>query len=267
MKPATRIIVNTAAQYLRALISIIVQLYIVRVVLQTLGESDYGVYNVVAGLIIMLGFITNSLLISTQRFISFYFGKGLIKETRKIFSNSCIIHLVFAALLALILLCVQEPIFQHVLNINPDRVEVAKIVYKIIILAIIFSIFTAPYKALFIARENIVYISIVEIVDALLKLGFALSLSLFAYDNLIVYAWMNAFIYFFSFAAFLIFATLKYNESSLKGFFYNINKQYILKLLGFTGWTTYGAFTVALKTHGLAVVLNHFLGENFLCYV
>ena len=87
MKPATRIIVNTAAQYLRALISIIVQLYIVRVVLQTLGESDYGVYNVVAGLIIMLGFITNSLLISTQRFISFYFGKGLIKETRKIFSK------------------------------------------------------------------------------------------------------------------------------------------------------------------------------------
>lgn len=260
MEPSKRIVVNTVAQYSRTVINILISLYSTRVVLDVLDVNDFGVYNVVAGLITLMEFVKDSLIITTQRYISYYRGKGVMEEVRKIFSNSFVIHLVFVLLLALFLLVFKEPLIHNFLKIQADRIGAAEKVYDIVIITLSITVMTAPFKALFIARENIVYISAVEVAYALLKLAMVLTLAFFLLDKLLVYAWMNTALVSFSLLAFAIYALKKYPECSLKKMVSDVSRQYISQLLGFAGWTTFGSLTVALRVQGLGIVLNHFFG-------
>ncbi len=260
MNPSTRIFVNTIAQYSRAIIGVIISLYTTRIILEQLGVEDYGTYNVVAGLITLMGFVSSSLIITTQRFVSYYFGNCKFNKVRKFFVNSVFVHLCYALLLVLIFISFKNFLIFHFLNIHTSRINAAESVYYIVILITFISVMTAPFKALFVARENIVYIVIVEIADAIIKLFLAISLSWFNYDKLVLYAWMMAIVYLAALLAFLVYAFLKYPEAKPVKFCKDISKLYIAKLMGFAGWTTYGSFSVAMKFQGLNMVYNHFFG-------
>ena len=94
MQASNRIIANTLAQYARTILNVLLSLYSARLVLDYLGVEDYGIYTLVAGIVSMLSFLTNSLISSTQRFLSFNQGKGDLENMKSVFSNSLLLHIV-----------------------------------------------------------------------------------------------------------------------------------------------------------------------------
>ena len=208
----------------------------------------------------MLGFITNALVITTQRYVSFHYGQEDMDAVRKVFSNSLLIHAVFAIVLSLVLLLLKDIVIHHWINIPLDRIAAAEVVYMFTIAILAITILIAPFKAVFIARENIVYISIVEILDGFLKLFLAVYITYSTLDRLVLYAAMMAFIQLFNFLAFSLYATRKFSECSFFVRRKDISRSYMLSLLGFAGWTTYGAGVVVFRNQGVAIMLNNFFG-------
>ena len=125
MRTSQRVLINTIAQYTRTIINMVLSLFTVRLVLGALGQSDYGIYSLIAGIVAMLGFITNSLVATTQRFVSFYQGKENIEETKEVFNNSLVIHIVLGVFIAFCLEIISPLLFNGFLNIPAERIEAA----------------------------------------------------------------------------------------------------------------------------------------------
>lgn len=260
MDPSKRIIVNTATQYLKSLINICLSLYSTRLVLAQLSVKDYGIYSVVAGVVGILGYLVNSLVVTTQRYLSFYQGKGDVEEVRGIFANSLFIHFVLGALFCVVLLALEVPLMDGFLNIPAERLSAAKWVYVTMVFMLFVTIVTSPFKAFLIAQENIVYISVIEILDGFLKLALALSLIVVGFDKLEYYAVGMTAVLLVNLLAFMLYVFFKYKESRFPLKRSIISREKIGNLLGFAGWTTYGMLAGMCQTQGLAVVLNKFFG-------
>lgn len=261
MTASKRIVVNTLAQNIRSILNICLSLASTRIVLEALGQSDYGIYSLVGGVIAMLGFLTNAMVISTQRYLSFLYGKGDLHDVKKVFSNSLIIHFTVGFLLVIILYAIEPLIFKtDFLNIADERLNVAIGVYCLMIVSLFLSFITAPFRALLIARENIVYISIIDVMDGVLKLSLVFTLFYVSYDRLITYAIIMMGIMFFNFLAFAIYSNMKYEESSIILNYKAFDKSIIKGMSNFTGWTLYSTGCIVGRTQGMSVVLNQFFG-------
>lgn len=260
MEPTKRIILNTSVQYLKALITMVLSLLSMRIILEAIGISDYGIYSVVGGVIAMLGFITNSLVITTQRYISYYIGKNRFDHVKGFFVNSLFLHICFALAIVAVLFLLKHWLMNDFLTINAARLDTAKKVYDMTAMILFITIITSPFKALFIAHENIVFISLVEIGDAVLKFILAISLLFFNADKLLLYVLILTFIQLLNLVAYIIYAKLNFKECTIliKGDY--IKSTYVRKLIGFAGWTTYSMGAVAARNQGTAVILNHFFG-------
>jgi Na+-driven multidrug efflux pump len=143
MEPTKRIIVNTGAQYTKAISNTCLSLYSTRLILEALQVTDFGIYALVGGVVAMLGFITNALVITTQRYVSYYNGKGDYEYVRKIFSNSLLLHILFGIAIACILLLLKGWLFSSVLNIVPERIDTARSVYLVTVLMLFITILTS----------------------------------------------------------------------------------------------------------------------------
>ena len=176
-KNSTRVMVNTGAQYVRTVVNIILSLYSTRLILNTLGIEDYGLFTLVAGVVSMLSFMTNAMVTTTQRFLSYHQAKSSIEELRDVFSNSVLMHVMFAVVILIILEIAGLFLFDGFLNIEADRKGAAEIVYQCAVMMILTSFITAPFKALIISHENIVYISVIDILDGVLKVLVAIFLT------------------------------------------------------------------------------------------
>lgn len=259
MTNSNRIIINTMAQYTRTIINVCLSLYSTRLILSALGQSDYGIYSVVAGVIAMMSFITNALVVTTQRFLSIYHGKNDPQKIRQIFGNSMLLHILIASILGVVLFCLGSWITHDFLNIAVERQQAAWYVYNAAVVMLMLTFITAPIRALFIARENIVYISIVDVVDGILKLLIAIGLSHIAYDHLVSYSVLMAGITLVNLLAFSIYASAKFPEFHLPRL-RDWDKQFIKELSHFAGWTTYSMGCIIGRNQGIAVVLNIFYG-------
>lgn len=259
MTNSNRIIINTMAQYTRTIINVCLSLYSTRLILSALGQSDYGIYSVVAGVIAMMSFITNALVVTTQRFLSIYHGKNDPQKIRQIFGNSMLLHILIASILGVVLFCLGSWITHDFLNIVVERQQAAWYVYNATVVMLMLTFITAPIRALFIARENIVYISIVDVVDGILKLLIAIGLSHIAYDHLVSYSVLMAGITLVNLLAFSIYASAKFPEFHLPRL-RDWDKQFIKELSHFAGWTTYSMGCIIGRNQGIAVVLNIFYG-------
>ena len=259
MTNSNRIIINTMAQYTRTIINVCLSLYSTRLILSALGQSDYGIYSVVGGVIAMMSFITNALVVTTQRFLSIYHGKNDPQKIRQIFGNSMLLHILIASILGMVLFCLGSWITHDFLNIVVERQQAAWYVYNAAIVMLMLTFITAPIRALFIARENIVYISIVDVVDGILKLLIAIGLSHIAYDHLVSYSVLMAGITLVNLLAFSIYASAKFPEFHLPRL-RDWDKQFIKELSHFAGWTTYSMGCIIGRNQGIAVVLNIFYG-------
>ena len=186
MRNSKRVAVNTIAQYTRTVIIMLLSLYTVRVVLVTLGASDFGIYSIVAGVTTMLAFVTNALIKTTQRFISFYQGQNDMAKMKEVFSNSVFMHLVVGGLLVVVLLTLTPLLFNGFLNIDADRILAAKRLYYIVVVMLFVTFCTAPFRALLISHENIVYISVIDVLDGILRVVLVTVLTYVTFDKLVM---------------------------------------------------------------------------------
>ena len=259
MTNSQRVIVNTIAQYTRTIINVCLSLYSTRLILSVLGQSDYGIYSVVAGVVAMLSFVTNALVITTQRYLSFHHGKKDINQVRLVFGNSWLLHLFLGILVVIVLGALGPWITQNFLNIEDVRRDAAMFVYFAAVLMLFLSFITAPVRALFVARENIVYTSVVDVLDGVFRLLIAILLSKITYDHLVSYSGLLICISIFNLLAFVIYAAIKFPEFHLPKL-QELDKQYIKGLSNFAGWTIYSTGCVIARNQGISVVLNLFYG-------
>ena len=259
MTNSQRIIVNTIAQYTRTIINVCLSLYSTRLILSALGQNDFGIYSVVAGVVAMLSFVTNALVITTQRYLSFHHGKNDLNQVRKVFGNSWLLHLFIGLLITIILGTIGPWITQDFLNIEEVRRGAALVVYFAAVVMVLLTFITAPIRALFIARENIVYTSFIDVLDGVLKLLIAILLSKVTYDHLISYSVLLTCISIFNLLAFAIYAAIKFPEFHLPKL-RELDKQYIKGLSDFAGWTIYSTGCIIARNQGISVVLNLFYG-------
>lgn len=259
MQPSQRIIVNTLAQYVRTIINMVLSLYSSRLVLNILGVDDYGVYSLVAGVVSMLSFLTNSLVGSTQRFLSVYQGKGSTELLKEIFSNSLLLHIALGLIVSLVLYLLTPFIFNGFLNIPIDRIDTAKTLYVLVVLMVYISFIAAPYRALLVSHENIIYTSIIDVLDGVLKVILVLALPYVSCDKLLAYGLIMTIIQAFNLLAFMVYSHVKYEECiwpKLRKF----SVSYVKELFSFTGWIVYSSICITLRNQGFAVVLNKIYG-------
>ena len=259
MTNSQRIIVNTIAQYTRTIINVCLSLYSTRLILSALGQNDFGVYSVVAGVVAMLSFVTNALVITTQRYLSYHHGRNDMSQVRKVFGNSWLLHLFIGIVVVAILSSIGPWITQNFLNIENARRGAALFVYFAAVAMVLLSFITAPIRALFIARENIVYTSFIDVLDGILKLLIAILLSKVTYDHLIAYSGLLTGISIFNLLAFAVYAAIKFPEFHLPKL-QELDKEHMKGLSNFAGWTIYSTGCVIARNQGISVVLNLFYG-------
>lgn len=232
-----------------------VSLYTSRVILNTLGVEDFGIYNVVGGVVTMFSFINSSMSSATQRFISFELGMKNFDRLRNIFSMSVNIHL----LIALIIFVLAETIGLWFLNthlvIPVNRIEAANWVYQFSILSFILTIMSVPYNAFIIAHERMNIYAYVGIVEVILKLVIVFSLTWFGIDKLKFYG-----ILIFSVSAliWLIYRIycIKYFIETKYRFFWD--KTLFKTLMSYSGWNLFGNIAGVAMGQGVNILLNMF---------
>lgn len=252
-----RIAKNTLLLYLRMLLTIVVGLYTSRVVLNTLGVSDYGVYNVVGGIVAMLSFLNSALTAASQRFIAFELGREDIGKLKKIFCTSITIH----AMLAVIIFVVAETIglwFVNTnLNIEADRMVAANWVYQCSIFAFMLTVLSVPYNSCIVAHEHMNAFAYISILEITLKLLIVYLLYIINYDKLITYG-----ILVFSVALVIrltygIYCKKHFEECTYHFIF---DKNLFKEMFAFAGWSVVGNFGFSFKDQAANIILNLFFG-------
>jgi O-antigen/teichoic acid export membrane protein len=252
-----RIAKNTLALYIRMFFSLLVSLYTARVILNTLGVADYGIHNVVAGVVTMFGFINAAMATGTQRFLTFELGKGDIPQLKRVFSMSLNIHII----IALLIFVLAETLGLWFLNtkmvIPPDRMIAANWVYQLSIISAMLSITQVPYTASLMAHERFGVYAYVGIVEVVLRLVIVYLLVLIAWDKLILYSVLS-----FCVASGVVVFYRYYCKSKFEECTYHFEKNKVLfkTLIGFSGWSLLGNLSHILLTQGMNILINIFFG-------
>lgn len=183
-----RIVKNTLFLYFRMFITMLVGLYTSRVVLSTLGFSDYGIYNVVGGIVALFAFINNAMVASSQRFISYELGTKCQEKLNIIYSTTKIVHSSLALIIALFAEIIGYYLLNYKLNIPVDRLTAANWVLHSTIIVFVLNVISVPQRAVLVAHERMDYYAYVSIVEVVLKLGIVYILKVVPHDKLIIYS-------------------------------------------------------------------------------
>ena len=235
MSTTTRVIKNTGFLYAKMGISVFLSLYTTRLILASLGASDFGVFNIVGGAITMLGFLNSTMANATQRFMSFAEGEGNILKKKQIFNVSMLLHIGVALLTGIILLIAMIPLFGGIFNIVPDRVYAAKVIYLSLIVSTMFTVINVPYDSVMNAHENMLYYALIGIFESILKLIVAFACVYTTSDKLIVYGVLMAVIPFITLSIMKWYCHRKYSECVF-GFKKYWNSGLVKEIGLFSGW-------------------------------
>ena len=251
-----RIAKNTLMLYIRMLMIMVVNLYTSRVILQALGVEDFGLYNVVGGVVVLFTFINNAMVTSTQRFLNFEIGKNDYEEARNVFSTSLNIHFIIAVIFLVLAETIGLWFLNTYLQIPDGREIAANWVYQFSILVSILNIIRSPYNAAIIAHEHMSFYAYVSIIEVVLKLAIVYMVYLFA-DRLIAYAFLMMIVTLIILGAYYIFCKKKYSICKYK---FEYNKKRYLELASFSGWSLFGSMANMGASQGVNIILNMFFG-------
>lgn len=259
MSTSSRVIKNTSYLYIKMGITMFISLYTTRLILSSLGASDFGIFNVVGGAIAMLGFLNSTLANATQRFLSYAEGEGHIEKKRGIFSVSIVLHLAIALATVLLLLLAMFPLFNGVFNIEPERVGPARIVYYCLIFSTILTIINVPYDAVMNAHENMLYYSIIGVFESFLKLCVAYACVYTRWDKLILYSILMSVIPLVTLSIMKVYCHCHYDECVIAPRKY-WDKNLVKQIFSFFGWNFLTAVSSLFSAQGIGIVLNHYFG-------
>ena len=259
MEVAKRVAMNTGILYARMAVTVLISLYSTRLILAALGVADFGLFNVVGGVISMLGFLNSSMAAATQRFMSFAQGAGDLEKVKRIFNMSSLLHWGISVLLLLLLEGVGYFFFQGILNIAPDRIEVAKLIYQFMVISTLFTVISVPYEAVITSHENMLVYAVMGVIEAVLKLGVALYITYTGHDHLVMYGVLMAILSIFLLIIKRIYCHRLYIECQLQ-----VKKYYDKPLLkeigGFAGWSLLGSSSGMIANYGQTIILNIYFG-------
>ena len=259
MSTANRVIKNTGYLYAKMGITMFVSLYTTRLILNSLGASDFGIFNIVGGAIAMLGFLNAAMASATQRFMSYAEGEGIKSKQKSIFNVSFVLHILISLLVGIALLIAGYFFFNGILNIPPDRIFAAQVVYGSLIISTMFTVMTVPYDAVMNAHENMLYYAIVGIIESFLKLAVAFACVYTTSDKLIVYGILMACIPLITLTIMRVYCHKHYEECIIapKRYF---DKGLMKEMTSFAGWNFFQSFAAIVTNYGTAIVINMFFG-------
>jgi O-antigen/teichoic acid export membrane protein len=259
MEAAHRVAKNTGILYARMAITVFISLYSTRLILAALGVSDFGLFNVVGGAIAMLGFLNGSMAAATQRFMSFAQGAGDLEKVKRIFNMSTLLHWGIAIFVFLLLEGAGYFLFNGVLNIAPDRIGVAKMIYQFMVISTLFSVISVPYEAVITSHENMLVYAVLGIIEAVLKLGIAFYITQSHQDHLLAYGFLMAALSIFLLVLRRMYCHRYYAECVLQPKHY-FDKPLLKEMSGFAGWSLLGSASSMLAFYGQGILINMFFG-------
>ena len=252
-----RLAKNTILLYLRMALMMCINLYTSRIVLQALGVEDFGIYNVVGGVIFMFSFITDSMTASTQRFLTFELGSGNKQRLHEVFITSIHIHLLIALLVVIVGETFGLWFLVEKMVIPPERMTAAHWVYQFSIFIAVLNVLSYPYISAIIAHEKMKSFAYIAILDAALKLLLVYLLLIFHYDRLITYAALYAAEKLLIRSIYNIYCVRNFEECKYKWLH---RKSLFREMASFAGWKLLGNIAYVFNTQGLNLLLNVFFG-------
>lgn len=252
-----RIAKNTLLLYFRMIVLMLVTLYTSRVVLDALGESDYGIYNVVGGVVAMFSVLSNSLSGAISRFITYELGTGNKEKLSRIFSTSVNIQILMA--LAIFGLCELIGVWflNTKMNIPDERMEVANIVLQCSIVTFMVNLVSVPYNATIIAHERMGVFAYISILEAGLKLLVAYLIYISSSDKLMVYALLILGIAILLRLIYGIYCRGHFVEARYRIL---LDRPLLKEMTSFAGWNLFGSTAYMLNTQGVNMLINIFFG-------
>lgn len=257
MSDNKRIAKNTMFLYFRMLLIMAVSLYTSRIILQTLGVEDFGIYNVVGGIVTMFTFLNGSLGAATSRYITFELGRKNYKRLHKVFNIALIIHLAIAFIIILLAETIGLWFFYEKMSIPAYRMDAAFWVYQISILTCFFSLTQVPYNATIIAYENMKIYAYIGIVEVIFKLLIVYAITISPIDKLIFYASLLCLLQVSIMMFYRLYCNKNFSSCSIK-----IYKDKLLfkEMFSYAGADMIGSISVLAQGQGLNILLNIFYG-------
>ena len=253
-----RIAQNTLMLYMRTIVTMGISLYTSRLILASLGVDDFGIYNVVGGIVAVLAFLNTSMAGSTQRFLNMELGVRSQERIDIVFSTAQRIHLIIAVVILLLAETVGVWFLNACMNISSDRIYAANWVFQFSILSFFITIISVPYNAAIIAHEKMSIYAYISIVEVLLKLLVAYLISIVSCDRLIMYAALMALSS--GIVRFIYGHYCSKNFHECRRYSISCDKKLLKQMLSFSGWTIFGALGAVSHTQGIAIVMNMFFG-------
>lgn len=250
---------NTLFLYFRMLLLLVLGLYTSRITLKYLGVEDYGIYDVVAGVVVLFTFFNSALTAGVQRYLNYYLGTNDELALKKIFSQS----LAAFGILSLIIVALSESVglllLNHYMDIPAERFVAAQIIYQIAIGSTIINLMRIPFNALIIAHEKMSFYAYTSIIEGILKLVAAFSLYVFNADKLILYSSIILSSNVILFLIYFIFCKCKFSIVNFKRY---KDKTFLKGLLTFSGWNILGSATGVVCKQGNSIMINHYFGVS-----
>lgn len=252
-----RIAKNTMLLYIRMLITTIVSLFTARLTLQLLGVEDYGINNLVSGIIGFMGIVTGTMTSATQRFLAFDLGKNDIVQYRKTYSMLLNIFFIYSLFGAICLEIVGPYVIQHYLVIPPDRLVAAQWVFQFTIINFILATINIPQTASIVSYEKMNIYAYFTFIDVFFKLLVVYSLYVTPFDKLITIGFLTTLMSLVTNGV-----TYLYCVKKLNGCRYKLYWNYLLfkKIFSYAGWNLFGSITGVMNQQGQAILLNLFYG-------
>lgn len=252
-----RIAQNAIFLYIRMLLVMAVSLYTSRVVLATLGVDDYGIYNVVGGVVSLFAFLQGTISGVTQRFLTFELGTGNQERLRKVFNTAMSIHIIIAIFILLLTETIGLWFVLNKLVIPEERMTAAIWVYQFSIASSVVFFLSIPYNACIIAHEKMSVFAYISIIEVILKLAIVYLLVVFKYDKLVLYAILMFSVQLLIRMIYSVYCRKHFVESR-----YNVewDKPIAKEMAGFTTWSLFGGFASVGYSQGINILLNMFFG-------
>lgn len=239
------------------LISMFIGFFTSRILLNQLGVVDFGVYNVVGSIIVLLGFLNSTLSLSTQRFINFELGNNNYQQLQKVYSSSIIIHCALAFIVFILAETVGLWFLNYHMNIPEERMVAANYVYQFSIFSAMLSLTMIPHTATIIAHEHMSQYATIGIIDVFLRFSVACMLYIIQTDKLIVYALAMFLVVLANYLTYYIYCKKKFPECS---FIFSKDKQLYREMLSFSGWNIFSSISMILNGQVVSIILNIFFG-------
>lgn len=243
--------------YFRMILTLLVSLYTSRLILNILGVEDYGINNVVGGVVTMFAFFNSAMSSATQRFLSFEIGKGDTPQIRKTFNAALIIHIGIAILVFILAETIGLWFVKRYLVIPTGRMDAALWIYHFSVLSFLVTIMQVPYNALIISHERMNVYAYVSILEVCLKLLIVFILTAIPFDKLKLYGLLHFCVVFLIANIFRIYTGRHFEESR---FLMMRDKQLYRTVFSFSAWNLLGNIAVILKGQGVNIILNLFYG-------